>query len=108
MSAFPTTVRIPSYLVLTSRTESDHRPITTAEAPFITTLGGLLGKVKKEKKDDAPKPEIDELEQYLAAPLGTRHRGGRARVVEGEGEQVAGARKDGEAVLRCARLLRRR
>ena len=30
------------------------------------SLGGLLGKVKKEKKDDEPTPEIDELEQYLA------------------------------------------
>ena len=30
------------------------------------SLGGLLGKVKKEKRDDEPRPEIDELEQYLA------------------------------------------
>ena len=29
-------------------------------------LGGLLGKVKKEQRDDEPRPEIDELEQYLA------------------------------------------
>ena len=32
------------------------------------SLSNLLGKVKKEKKDDAPTPEIDELEQYLADP----------------------------------------
>ena len=30
------------------------------------SLGNLLGKAKKEKKDDEPTPETDELEQYLA------------------------------------------
>jgi len=32
------------------------------------SLGNLLGKVKKEKKDDETTPEIDELEQHLADP----------------------------------------
>ena len=33
---------------------------------------------------------------------------GRACVVEGEGDHVAGARENGQVVLRCARFLRRR
>ena len=69
-------------------------------------LSSLLGKVKKEKTDDGPTPVLDELEQYLRRPRGARHRGGRARVVEGKGAQVASAREDGQAVLCCACLLR--